>query len=1079
MKARHVTSESSYRQPYGAAPLGGVVTLAVDVTEDEVQGCELRLWTEEEGETLIAMKRSEECATRFEASITPEHVGIIWYRFNITASDGEIWRYGAREGHSAGEGDFAYGEPPSFQITVYEPRADYPEWYKNAVVYQIFPDRFARGEHWRERFAGLADEHREGPVRRVVEDWSQPPRYQRDEAGKIMAWDFYGGTLEGVREKLDYLEALGVTCIYLNPIFEAASNHRYDTADFLAVDPLLGTEEEFSELCADAAARGISIILDGVFNHTGRDSRYFNCYGNYPDVGACQSEDSPYHSWYRLDEDGSYSSWWGVEDLPDIEETDESYQEFICGENGVVRKWLRLGARGWRLDVADELPDSFIARISQAALAERADAVVIGEVWEDATTKYAYGELRKYFLGGELDATMNYPFRKAVLSFVAGDATAREIAETLEQLQENYPPDNFMGAFNLLGSHDRERLFTVLGGAPKPRELSDAERAEYRLSEGQRGLAKGRLWMSAFLQMTLPGVPCVYYGDECGMEGYRDPYNRATFPLDGGDIDCYNIYRNAIALRKGLPVLVNGSFEPFWDGESVFGFWRKNDAGDCVCVLANKSLEKSATVRLPMQAAEVTDVISGRSPQVADGFCEAFLWPLGTAILHFHEHERMQKPLEPGVGVIAHITSVPNGGRPGTLGAPSEAFVDWLAEAGARYWQILPVNPTDEFGSPYAGLSAFAGNPRLMSEVGLKDFKKHARSKAFRAFCKDNAAWLDAYACFCAIKDQVGEELPWWSWPKKYRTFKPELMKRPELLGAIEHHRLEQYVFELQMQATRAYANERGVQLVGDMPMYVSADSSDVWAHRELFALDELGHPALQAGAPPDNMSAEGQVWGNPCYLWDVHEATGYDWWMRRLDRAFDLYDVVRLDHFLGFSSYYAIPQGKNALGGAWHFGPGIDFFRAAHERLGELSLIAEDLGLVTPAVRGLIAETGAPGMSVIQFMDEDVRESFNPPNNTVAYASTHDTATLLGWVERSFGLSGDGACQQFEQLMDRVASSSADVAIFQLQDVFGLGDEARMNVPGVASGNWSWRADAADLPQGLERLKRLVSKKS
>ena len=1076
MKARHVTSESSYRQPYGAAPLGGVVTLAIDVEEVGVQGCDLRLWTDEEGETLIAMERSAECPGRFVASFTPEHVGIIWYRFNITAEDGEVWRYGAREGRTAGEGDFAYGEPPSFQITVYVPREDYPEWYKNAIVYQIFPDRFARGRNWRERFELLDTEQRHGPLRRVVEDWAQPPRYQRGEDHKILAWDFYGGTLEGIREKLGYLEALGITCIYLNPIFEAASNHRYDTADFMAIDPLLGTEEEFSELCAEAAARGISIILDGVFNHTGCDSRYFNRYGNYPDVGAWQSEDSPYRSWFRFEEDGSYSSWWGVADLPDIEETDESYQDFICGENGVVRKWLRLGARGWRLDVADELPDSFIARIKEAALAERSDAVVIGEVWEDATTKVAYGELRKYFLGGELDATMNYPFRKAVLSFVAGDATAKEMAESLEQLQENYPPDNFMGAFNLLGSHDRERLFTVLGDAPKPNELSDAERADYRLSEGQRGLAKGRLWMSAFLQMTLPGVPSIYYGDECGLEGYRDPYNRATFPLDGGDKDCFNIYRNAIALRKGLPVLCDGSFEPFWVGESVFGFWRRNDAGDCVCVLANKSLEKSATVRLPMQASEVTDVISGRSPKVEDSSCEVFLWPLGTSILHFHEHVRMQKPLEPGVGVIAHITSVPNDDKPGTLGAPSQAFVDWLAEAGARYWQILPVNPTDEFGSPYAGLSAFAGNPRIMSEVSVEEYGKLAREKGFAAFCKRNAAWLDAYACFCAIKDQMGEELPWWLWPKMYRAYDSALLKRPELKGSIERHRLEQYAFELQMQATRAYANAHGVSLVGDMPMYVSADSSDVWAHRELFALDELGHPELQAGAPPDNMSVEGQVWGNPCYLWDVHAATGYDWWMRRLDRAFDLYDVVRLDHFLGFSSYYGIPQGKNALGGAWRFGPGMDFFRAAHERLGQLPLIAEDLGLVTPAVRALIAETGAPGMSVAQFMDEDVRESFTPPANTVAYASTHDTATLLGWVMRSFGVEGDAAKYLFEQLMDRVAGSSADVAIFQLQDIFALGDEARMNVPGVASGNWSWRADARDLPQGLERLKRLVA---
>ena len=1063
--------------------MGGAVTIAIDVTDDAVQACDLRLWNNIDGETLIRMDRDATHPDRFVTTFYPNDLGITWYRFNITASNGAVWKYGAQEGRSSGEGAFSYNDPPSFQITVYEPRENYPEWYKNAVVYQVFPDRFARGEHWEERFAALADEDREGPMRRLVEDWDTPPTYERDEDGNILAWDFYGGTLEGIREKLDYLEAFGITCIYLNPIFEAASNHRYDTADYLTIDPLLGSEEEFSRLCAEAAERGISIILDGVFNHTGCDSRYFNRYGNYPDVGAWQSEDSPYRSWFNFKEDGTYSSWWGVKDLPDIIETDPSYQDFICGENGVVRKWLRLGARGWRLDVVDELPDSFVVRIKEAALAERADAVVIGEVWEDATTKVAYGELRQYFQGKELDATMNYPWRTTLLSFILGDSTAEECVQALTQLHENYPPDNFYGALNLLGSHDRERLFTVLGGSPRPSELTDEERAEYVLPKEQYGLAKTRLWMAAVLQMTMPGVPCIYYGDECGLQGYRDPYNRGTFPVDGGDTDCFTIYRGAIGLRKTLPVLTNGSFEPFFDGDDVFGFWRRNDEGDCVCVVVNRSLDDAATVKIPMQASEVTDVVTGKTPKVEDGCAEVFLWPLGTAVLHFHEHRRMQRPLEPGVGVIAHITSVPNGGKPGTLGAPSEAFVDWLAEGGASYWQILPVNPTDEYDSPYAGLSAFAGNPKLMAPVSKAEYQKLSRDEGFKVFCEKNAEWLDPYAAFCAIGDAVGEDAPWWQWPKEYRSYDGSLLKDKELKAGIERYRLEQYAFELQMQETKTYANDRGILLVGDMPMYVSANSSDVWAHRELFAIDENGSTSLMAGAPPDPMSVEGQVWGNPCYLWDVHVATDYDWWMRRLARVFSLYDVVRLDHFIGFASYYGIPEGKNALSGAWRFGAGIRFFKAAHERLGQLPLVAEDLGVVTPAVRALIAEVGAPGMSVVLFADEDVRETFTPAENTVAYASVHDTSTLLGWIKQRYEFDEEDeeeeALELFENLMDRVAESTADVVIYQLQDIFALGDEARMNVPGVASGNWGWRADAADLPQGLKRLKRLVALKA
>ena len=423
MRARHVTSEREYRSPFGAVQLGGTVSLSIDVWEDDVTFCTLRVWTDAHGEELIEMRGAEHAGgLRFTATYKPAETGVVWYSFDIEASDGAVWRYGAREGWVTGEGAFAYGDPPSFQITVFSPRARQPRWYREGIVYQIFPDRFARGEDWRERAADTLEIHRRGgPSRKVLRYWDTPPTYERRENGDVACWDFYGGTLEGIREKLGYLEDLGVTAIYLNPIFEAASNHRYDTADYLRIDPLLGDEESFRALCVDAEEHGISIILDGVFNHVGADSRYFNRFGTYPEPGAWQGEHSAYRDWFTFNEDGTYAGWWGDQNLPAVRSDCEDFHKLVCGREGVIRHWLRQGARGWRLDVADELTDEFIAQIKLALLAEKPDGVLIGEVWEDASHKLAYGKLRQYFQGKELDATMNYPVRTALLAYIRGD----------------------------------------------------------------------------------------------------------------------------------------------------------------------------------------------------------------------------------------------------------------------------------------------------------------------------------------------------------------------------------------------------------------------------------------------------------------------------------------------------------------------------------------------------------------------------------------------------------------------------------------------------------------------------------
>ena len=420
--------------------------------------------------------------------------------------------------------------------------------------------------------------------------------------------------------------------------------------------------------------------------------------------------------------------------------------------------------------------------------------------------------------------------------------------------------------------------------------------------------------------------------------------------------------------------------------------------------------------------------------------------------------------------MLAHITSLPNRTAPGTAGtlADAPAFIDWLHAAGARYWQILPVNPTDEHGSPYAGLSAFAGNPALLGE---KDGSAAVSSKAdYQRFCTQNAAWLEPYATFCAIKDLVGDGSPWWEWPDAYRSFSPALAADPKLKAAAEMHRLTQFAFQRQWDDVRAYAAGRSIAIIGDMPMYVSADSADVWAHPEIF------NPALVAGAPPDPLGPEGQLWGNPTFRWDVVSEQGFSWWLARLSRMFALYDYVRLDHFIGFSSYYGIPTGMTALDGAWRFGPGKALFDAAYRHFGPLPLIAEDLGSITPAVRALSAEVGAPGMSVVQFADEDVRHGFTPAPDTVAFTGTHDTATILEWCEARFGLAGEEARALAAELCGRVVEAPAEVAILPLQDVLLLGVEGRMNVPGVAEGNWSWRADEAAVNAAGPRLAALVA---
>ncbi|MCI8497133.1 MAG: glycoside hydrolase family 13 protein, partial [Clostridiales bacterium] len=390
---------------------------------------------------------------------------------------------------------------------------------------------------------------------------------------------------------------------YLNPIFESHSNHRYDTADYSRIDPLLGNEEDLKRLCSRAKEYGIRILLDGVFSHTGSDSVYFNREGRYPAPGAYQSQQSPYFSWYQFQHwPERYSSWWGFETLPEVHETSPAFLDYLLGKDGIVRKWLRCGVSGWRLDVADELPDQFLEALRRCVKEESADHLILGEVWEDASNKESYGHRRAFLLGSQLDSVMNYPFRAAVLDFLRG-GTAQAFLEAVLTVVENYPPQVLPLLMNHIGTHDTERALTMLGG--EPLNGRDREWQAHRTLSGQereRGLALLRL--AALLQYTLPGVPCVYYGDEAGMEGYRDPFNRGCYLWGQEDSSLVEWYRVLGCVRRCQAVLKNGAFLPVEGHDGTLCFARQDENG--VLLTAVNRTDSPSVLNLPEQYRQLT-----------------------------------------------------------------------------------------------------------------------------------------------------------------------------------------------------------------------------------------------------------------------------------------------------------------------------------------------------------------------------------------------------------------------------------------------------------------------------------------
>ena len=476
--------------------------------------------------------------------------------------------------------EYSYENLNKYQITVHED-FEIPSWYKEGIMYNIFVDRFNNGNRNKK-----PSNPKENSF--IYANWSDTPMYIKDKNDEIVRWDFHGGNLKGIIDKLPYLSKIGVSIIYLSPIFESSSNHKYNTGDYKKIDPMFGDEEILKELIDKANKKGINIILDGVFSHTGADSKYFNKFGNYDEVGAYQSKESKYSSWYNFNEfPNDYKCWWGVKDLPNVNELNKSYMDYIIyDEDSVINKWTGMGIKGWRLDVADELPTEFIKELRKELKKNDTESILIGEVWEDASNKISYNERRSYLVGNQLDSVMGYPFRDNIVSFLKGNITSKELNNKFMTIKENYPKESFKANLNLISSHDVARIKTELN------------------------YDEAMVKLAVATQMTFEGIPYIYYGDEAGLCGGTDPDNRKTYPWKNEDEDMIEFYKESINTRKKYNVLINGDTE-FIDtnDDDVFGYIRFNDKCEKILILINRSLEnKNISINIKENTLEIIDI---------------------------------------------------------------------------------------------------------------------------------------------------------------------------------------------------------------------------------------------------------------------------------------------------------------------------------------------------------------------------------------------------------------------------------------------------------------------------------------
>ena len=589
-----------YRTPQGAIAEGESLRLKVLLRKDScVRSVFLILQNDAENHAQeITMTPAEfvDNYRYYECEVTLSE-GLYWYSFRCESDYGEFLIKKGK--HSLG---YICPEGDRWQLTVYEKDFSTPDWLDGGIIYQIFPDRFYNSGKKKTRIP---------KDRYIVENWEKQPEYTQDDDFKCLGNDYYGGDLKGIEEKLPYLKSLGVNCIYLNPIFEAHSNHRYNTADYMKVDASLGTKSDLESLIKSAKKQGIYLILDGVFSHTGDDSIYFNKKNRYDSVGAYNNPDSPYRSWYTFnDSKVGYESWWGVPTLPEVNENDQAFTDFITGENGVIRYWLKKGIKGFRLDVADELPDEFLDNIRKAIKSDSKENFLLGEVWEDATNKISYDARRRFLRGSQLDSVMNYPFANAIIDYLQG-GTSRNLIDTVLEILENYPPQSIKLLMNHIGTHDTPRILTRLGiGNADNTDREWQSKQTLTAEEYKKGASL--LKVGAIIQYTLPGVPSLYYGDEAGMQGYGDPFCRGTYPWGKEDKDILNFYKALGKIRRGTEVFASGEFIPVHANFGEIAYIRQK--GNEKILIATTRWHEGAEIEIPKEF-EKAKVLLGEKPQ--------------------------------------------------------------------------------------------------------------------------------------------------------------------------------------------------------------------------------------------------------------------------------------------------------------------------------------------------------------------------------------------------------------------------------------------------------------------------------
>lgn len=545
----------SHKKPFGALEIGEDININIEAISD-VKEIYLILETNEDIKKEIKMEnKSNGIFTIDKYKFEKENIYFYYFK-SIEGETLDVKYYG--KSYDCGEcveyHDINYIN--KYQITVSR-ETESPKWFKEGILYHIFVDRFNR--------TGKINNPKKNSF--IYANWEDTPMYIKNKENEVIRWDFHGGNLKGIISKLNYLKGLGVTVIYLSPIFKSQSNHKYDTGDYKTIDPMFGDEEIFKELIYKASKKGINIILDGVFSHTGDDSIYFNKYGNYDSLGAYQSKNSKFFSWYNFkDYPNEYDCWWGVKSLPNVNEIENSYMDYIIRDkDSVIKKWMNYGVKGWRLDVVDELPSKFLETLKKETLNIDNESVIVGEVWEDASNKISYSERRKYFLGNQLNGVTGYVFKNIVVEFLKGNINSQDVYNRFMTIKENYPKDAFKSNLNLLGTHDTRRILTELN---EEKEL---------------------LKLAVFIQMTFEGVPYVYYGDEAGLIGETDPDNRRTYPWENEDKDILNFYKKIIKERKNNKLLSSGETKFLkLSNQNILGYIRYIKT-DKILVLINRS----------------------------------------------------------------------------------------------------------------------------------------------------------------------------------------------------------------------------------------------------------------------------------------------------------------------------------------------------------------------------------------------------------------------------------------------------------------------------------------------------------